>query len=318
MNVRAITSLAAIAAVLVIGVAYMGLGVLHLDPRRSHISVRMYLENSGGLGPGAPVLLSGVQVGKTREVRKQAGGVAVELEIDDRYRIPVAGDIRIEQLSALGEPYISFRPDRPGGPYLENGQTVSTDRVHMPMTITALSTRLVELLKQVKPEVMTSLIGTFDQALSGTDTTMQTLERSTTLLAATLLSRTDRIRQLFDDLQALGGDISWMGPSLADAGPLFGEFGVTLSDIVQSSSALVEARPVPSYFTGDGLVPFLGEVEALLNKIGPSLSKIAPALGPVVAEVTRGGPALDVSTLIEQALGGVDPDGTLHFRVGVK
>ncbi|WP_280266494.1 MlaD family protein [Nocardia wallacei] len=318
MNLRAAVSLSAIAAVLILGATYMTVGVLHLDPRRSHITAEMRLADSGGLGPNAPVLLRGVQVGRTQEVRKQATGVLVRLEIDDRYRIPVASDVVIEQLSALGEPYIEFEPTDGGGPYLENGQLVPTDRIRTPMTITALSSRLVELMNQIHPEVMGRLVDTFGRALSGTDATMQTLQRSTTLLATTLLSRTPAIRQLFTDIQAMGGDIDWLGPSLAAAGPEFGEFGRYLNSIVEQGSGLVDARPTADYFTGDGVVPFLDSTTALLNKIGPGIAPLGPVLQPVVADAVRRTPGIDLGTLIDQALNSVGADGTVRFRISVK
>ncbi|WP_405494122.1 MlaD family protein [Nocardia sp. NBC_00511] len=318
MNLRATASLSAIAAVLVLGIVYMSIGVLHLDPRRSYLTAELRLSDSGGLGRNAPVLLSGIQVGRTESVSKQASGVLVRLRIDNRYRIPVSSEVRIEQLSALGEPYVEFAPSSGAGPYLTDGQVVATDRVRMPMTITALSARLVELMKQLHPEAISSLVGTFDQALAGTDDAMATLQRSTTLLAAALLSRTGSIRQLFADVQALGGNIDWLGPSMADAGPKFGEFGVVLNQIVANGSQLVEARPVADYFTGDGLVPFLKQLTDLLDKIGPGIAPLGPALEPMVAAAVRRAPALDISALIDQALQSIGSDGALHFRIGVK
>ncbi|MGW4122888.1 MlaD family protein [Nocardia sp. NPDC004711] len=317
MNLRAAVSLSAIAAVLVLGVGYMSVGVLHLDPRRSFIVAEMHLPDSGGVGPNTPVLLSGIQVGRAESVRKQPAGVLVRLRIDDRYRIPVAGDVRIEQLSALGEPYIEFAPGTAAGPYLQNGQTIAADRIRTPMTITALSTRVVELLNQVHPESISRLVGTFDTALAGTDAAVQTLQRSTTLLAAALLSRTAALRQLFADMQAIGGNMEWLGPSLADAGPKFGEFGITLNQIVASGSLLAESRPVPDYFTGDGLVPFLTDLNALLDKIGPAIAPLAPVLEPMRDAVGRA-PAIDISALIDQALQGVGEDGAVHLRIAIK
>ncbi|MBB5918256.1 virulence factor Mce-like protein [Nocardia transvalensis] len=318
MKTRAAVSLSAIAAVLILGVGYMAVGVLHLDPRRAYITADMHLDNSGGLGPNAPVLLDGVQVGRAEEVRKQATGVLVRLRIDDRYRIPLTSGVRIEQMSALGEPYIQFSPDSAAGPYLADGSTVPTDRIRMPTTITEVAARFVQLLGQMHPETIEKLVGTFDHALAGTDTAVQTLERSTNLLAATLLSRTPTIRRLFDDMQALGGNIDWLGPGLAGGGPEFGAFGQALSDIVQQASGLVEARPVDSYYTGDGVAPFMKELRAFLTKIGPGVAPLAPVLAPVVDDAARRAPRLDVGALIDQALHGVDPDGTVHFRITTK
>ncbi|WP_278263068.1 MlaD family protein [Nocardia sp. AG03] len=311
-------SLTAIAAVLVFGVAYMSLGVLRLGPRLGYRTAELALDETGGLGPHAPVLLAGVRVGEVESVRRQADGVRVRLRVEDRYRIPLSGTVRIEQLSALGEPYVAFAPESGDGPYLEDGQVIPADRVHPPMTVTALSARLVTLLDQLDPAAIARLVGTVDQALAGTDTAVRTLRRSSTLLAATLLSRTATIRQLLADMQALGGDMAWLGPSLGSAGPNFGEFGVTLSAIVESGSALVESRPLDDYFTGDGLVPFLDRLTTLITEIGPSLAPLEQVLGPVVADAVRRTPVIDISTLITQALQNVDAEGTVHFRLGVK
>ncbi|MEV6360713.1 MlaD family protein [Nocardia asteroides] len=318
MNTRAAVSLSAILAVLVVGVSYLCLGVLDMDPRRDHTTIGLELRGSGGLAPNAPVLLNGVTVGQIEEVRTRPGGVLVRFAVDDRYRIPAASTLRIEQLSALGEPYLGFDPDHDSGPYLEDGQVIPADRIREPMTITELSTRLVGLLDGIRPEVVAGLVDTFDRALAGTGTTMDTLQRSTTLLAATLLSRTDVLRQLFADLQFLGADIAWMGPSLATAGPLFGEFGITLSDIVQSGSALVESRPTEQYFTGTGVLPFLAEVDALLAKIGPDLAPLGPVLEPVVTDAVGRAPDLDLGALLAQAVHGFDADGAVRLRIGIR
>ncbi|MEU8897587.1 MlaD family protein [Nocardia sp. NPDC048505] len=318
MRLRATTSLVAIAAVLVLGVAYMAIGVLHLDPRRAFLTAELRLPNSGGLARNSPVLLSGVQVGRTESVDKRPDGVLVRLRIDDRYRIPLSSDVRIEQLSALGEPYIAFAPRSGTGPFLADGQRIAAERVRTPTTITTLSARVVDLLRQLRPETIARLVTTFNHALSGTDTAMQTLQRSTDLLAAALLSRTASMRQLFGDVQALGGDLDWFGPALTDAGPKFGAFGVTLNRIVESGAALSESRPVPGYFTGDGLVPFLQHLTALLEKIGPEIAPLGPMLEPIVRDAVRRTPALDISALIEQALRGTSEDGTLRLRVGVR
>ncbi|WP_227981503.1 MlaD family protein [Nocardia spumae] len=318
MRTRGAISLIAIAAVLVFGIVYMTVGVLHLDPRRSYVTANLHLDNSGGLGPNSPVLFDGVAVGTAQSVRKQASGVVVALKIDKRYRIPATGDIHIEQLSALGEPYVEFAPTGNSGPYLTDGQDIAADRVRLPMSVTALSSRAVQLLNQIHPEAISHLVGTFDTALAGTDQAMRTLRRSSDLLAATLLSRTDIIRQLFADMQAMGANMQWLGPSVDTAGAQLGLFGTSLTKIVENGSLLSKAQPVSNYFTGDGLVPFLGRLTDLLNTIGPGLAPLAPVLQPVVTDAVARAPHVDISALIGQALQSVDPDGTLHFRIHVK
>ncbi|MGW6422275.1 MlaD family protein [Nocardia sp. NPDC055053] len=318
MTARSLFSLASIGLVLILGLTYMTANVLDIDPRRRYITVELRLDNSGGLGADAPVLLNGTQVGHVDAVRKHAREVWVGLRIDSRYRIPVSSLVRIEQLSALGEPYVEFDPADDRGPYLENGQTVSADRTRAPATITTLSVRVVDLLDGIDPETIAQLVDTFQRAFTGTDAAMQTLRRSAALLAATILSRKDSIRQLLADIQTMGTDIAWLGPSLAEAGPQFGRFGEALSTVIQSASEFVEARPASDYFTGDGMVPFLDNLTALVEELGPEVARSVPALLPALTDAAAHAPAIDISDLIRQALLSVSDDGALQFRIAIR
>lgn len=318
MTARSLFSLGSIVLVLLLGVTYMMGRVLHIDPTERHISVEMRLDSSGGLGATARVLLKGTEVGRVDSVRRQADGVRVGLRIDSRYRIPVSSPVRIEQLSALGEPYVEFDPADDCGPYLENGQSVSAASIRVPATITTLSVRLVDLLDQVDPETIAQLVDTFHRALDGTDDAVRTLRQSNALLAATILSRKDSIRQLLANLQDMGSDIAWLGPSLAEAGPQFGSFGQALSTVIQSASEFVESRPTTDYFTGDGIVPFLGNLTTLIDELGPDIARSLPALLPALTEATDRTPVIDISALIRQALHSVSEDGALQFRIAVK
>ncbi|WP_280297212.1 MlaD family protein [Nocardia abscessus] len=318
MTARSLFSLASIGLVLILGLTYMTANVLDIDPRRRYIDVELRLDNSGGLGADAPVLLKGTRVGHVDAVRKHAREVRVGLRIDSRYRIPVSSLVRIEQLSALGEPYVEFDPADDRGPYFENGRSVSADRTRAPATITTLSVRMVDLLEGIDPETIAQLVDTFQRALTGTDAAMQTLRRSAALLAATILSRKDSIRQLLADIQAMGTDIAWLGPSLAEAGPQFGRFGEALSTVIQSASEFIEARPTSDYFTGDGMVPFLDNLTALVEELGPDVARSVPALLPALTDAVAHAPAIDISDLIRQALLSVSDDGALQFRIAIR
>ncbi|MBH0780651.1 MlaD family protein [Nocardia bovistercoris] len=318
MNPRAAASLASIALVLALGIAYMSLGVLEMDPRRETITLDLRLSDSAGLGPNAPVLVNGVETGHVETVHRTPGAVSVRLRIDRRHRIPAASGIRIEQLSALGEPYIEFDPDNDDGPYLQDGQQVPTSRVQAPMTIPTLSARMVELLDQIDPDTVARLLDTFHRTLAGTDTAIATLQRSTTLLAAVILTRRDTLRQLLTDLQHMGADISWLGPALTDAGPQFARFGQALSAVIESASVFIEARPTSDYFTGDGIVSFLDNLTTYLHKIGPDIAPVLPALQPLLDQTLTHTPTIDINTLLDQALDSINPDGTPRFRITLK
>jgi phospholipid/cholesterol/gamma-HCH transport system substrate-binding protein len=69
-------------------------------------------------------------------------GVAVRLGIDPGAHIPDNGLAFVKQLSALGEQYLDFQPERGGGPYLQRGSVVPASRIVLP---TAIGTSLVDL-----------------------------------------------------------------------------------------------------------------------------------------------------------------------------
>lgn len=314
-----VLSLGAILLVLIVGIAYMSLGVLKINPFKDFTTAIMLLADSGGIGNDSPVLLTGIEVGKVTAVKKIATGVEVDLRIDNTYKIPANSAIRIENLSALGEPYVEFAPSSNDGPYIQNNQVLDTRNIQAPMSIPQVAVRVVELLHQFDPKAVSSLVDTADKALTGTESEVPRLERSTKLLAATILSRTEPFRQLLTDLQTLGADMDWAGPGLRDSGPQFAEFGTHLEDIINIAARLFEVGDSPTmYQTGDGLVPFLKNATALLNKIGPSLADLVPILQPLADDAARVGSQLDISSLIAQAVNTVGDDGALHLQIAIK
>ncbi|WP_405136282.1 MlaD family protein [Nocardia sp. NBC_01388] len=318
MKLRSVCSLGAIVVLLVAGSTYLAVGVLQLDPLAKYTNVRMVLPNSGGLAVGTPVLLTGVAVGSVTGVSKVAGGVDVELRFADRYRVPVSSMVRVEALSALGEPYVEFAPADDRGPYLRNNQLLDTRVVPAPVSIPQMSARIVELVSQLDPKAIATLVDTVGKSVSGTESDIPRLEQSTKLLAAAILSRTDTLRQLLTDLQAVGGDSSWLGPALQTSGPEWGTLGTRLDQAISAASKVAVRRDPSDYLSGDGLVPFLSQLNGFLDRIGPSMQPLVPILQPMAAEAKGALSGIDISALIAQALSAVGEDGTVHLQLTVK
>lgn len=308
-----LASLGALLLVLALGSTYLTLGVLRYDPWREYTTARLLVARSGGLGTGAPVLLTGIRVGEVTAVRRSTTGAEVEFRFSATHRIPADSLITIENLSALGEPYLEFAPKAEHGPYISDHQVLDTART--PVSIPEVSTRVVKFIQQLDPAAIGSLVHTVDTALAGTDTEIPRLEHATTLLAATLLSRTDTIRQLLADLQTTGADMEWTGPALAESGPKWAEFGDKLNQLIKSAGTVFDQGDIPKdYLTGDGIVPVLHLLDGLVGKLGPSLAELAPVLAPMVAQSTTALGRLDIGALITQALGAVGDDAIrLHI-----
>ncbi|WP_405492772.1 MlaD family protein [Nocardia sp. NBC_00511] len=318
MKPRSAVSLGAILLVLIIGLGYLTFGVLRFDPLKDYTNATVRLPSSGGLVVNSPILLAGIPVGKVTAVRKAAIGVETDIRLDNAYQVPVASTVAIENLSALGEAYLQFAPTGTGGPFIADHQVLDLRNIKAPMTIPRMAVRVVELLNGVDPAIVQSLVGTVSTALIGTESVMPQLQRSTQLLAATILSRTTAIRQLFTDLQTMGGDLDWAGQSLNDSGPFLAFFGQRADEAITEVSQLADRRDPLAYTTGDGVVPFLGNLDDFLGRLGPDLTPLGPALQPLLRDATTSVHRLDISALITQALNTVGDDGALHLQVEIK
>lgn len=319
MKPSSLLSLGSITAVFVVGVSYMAFGIVRVDWLARYDTFTMALPDSAGLVQHSAVLLSGVKIGEITAVSVVSTGAQVQLRVRDEYRVPAASSVSIEQLSALGEPYVEFVPQGKGGPYLRDGQRIDTAKLTAPPSIPEMARAVTGLLAQVDPKAISSLVDTFLQGLSGTEQIVPELSRSTDLLAATLLSRTPQLRELMSNLQALGADIDWMGPDMNAGGPYWGQFGVWVRRVVDTVESILRIGKVPDdYVTGTGLLPFLQQLDGRLEKIGPDLLGLAPVLQPAVTDATAVAGRIDLGSLISQALHATGDGRSLQLSIDVK
>ncbi|QLY30456.1 MlaD family protein [Nocardia huaxiensis] len=319
MKLGSLLSLGSIAAISILGSAYLTVGVVRTDGFTEYTNATMLLTDSAGLGAGSRVLLTGVEVGEITSVRNTAGGVEVALRFDSEFEVPADSLVTIENLSALGEPYVEFTPNTDGGPYLRDGQRIDTAAVTPPMSISEVSRLVNQVLTQLDPEAISGFVDTFGTALHGTDAVIPGLARSTDLLAATLASRDPKIGAMLTDLQSIVPDMNWSGPAMAAGAPAFIEFGQRVDEIAQAIGRLVATGDTPAmYMEGNGLIPFLAKLTAWIDTAGPGLQELAPVLQPLVESATASAPRIDLSALISQALNGIGDDGAVRLRITVK
>lgn len=319
MKPTSVLSLGSISAVLVLGVGHLVFGVAKVDPFAEFTTATMVLPNSGGLVPRSPILLSGIRVGEVTSVNRTVHGAEVSFRIEGDNRIPAASTAVIENLSALGEPYVAFTSRGDAGTYLRDGQRIEANQIRTPMSIPDAASTMTELLNQLDPQTINSLIDTMHEGLSGLEQVIPELARSTDLLAATLLTRMPAIRRIFVHLQDIGADMAWTGPTLEASGPLWGEFGVEARNVADALARFVRIGNMPEDYVGEGgLIPFLNDLRDYLDKIGPELAELAPVLEPLATSSTQNIPRLDISALIAQALAATSADGSVHIQIDVK
>ncbi|MCP2315989.1 virulence factor Mce family protein [Nocardia amikacinitolerans] len=313
------TSLGSIAAVALIAVAYLAFDVVGVDWFTRYSTLTMTLTNSGSLGPESPVSLSGVRVGKVVSVRNGEGGVHVSMRVNDDYHIPVASTVTIENLSALGEPQVRFTPAQGGGaPYLRDGQHIDTRAIRTPTSIPEVARQVTHLMEQLDPQAISDIVDNFTRGLAGTEAIVPQLARSTSLLAATLLARTDAIHRMLTDLQAVGADMEWTGPAMSAAAPGWSQLGTSADNLAKSIESFVRIGQVPDmYVQGTGLIPFFADFTDYLEQVGPDLAQLAPALTPLAMHAAGQLSHVDLSALIAQALADTG-ESALRLQINVK
>lgn len=95
--------------VLSLGYLSLSIGGLTLLPAKRHILVARFAE-VGSLGPGAPIRMAGVKIGRVESISLENYTAIVRLGVDESVPIPADTIASIKTAGLLGETYISLSP----------------------------------------------------------------------------------------------------------------------------------------------------------------------------------------------------------------
>ena len=110
MKIRDVMSLVAFGVAIIFAVGYIFTLGVRVRPPADRINVSMAVADINGLVVDSNVLLRGVPVGKVTKIRSSVAAATIDFYIDGRFHIPVDSEVRLENLSALGESYIGLVP----------------------------------------------------------------------------------------------------------------------------------------------------------------------------------------------------------------
>ncbi|WP_433576895.1 MCE family protein [Nocardia brasiliensis] len=201
--------------VLLVGASYLGAAVLRINLLPNTYTVRVELQNSGGLAANNDVSFRGVRVGRVTEVRISGDGVAAIAEIDKTARIPVGGTVAVGRLSAAGEQYLDFRPDTDSGPYLGDGAVVDRARTTVPVTVQSVLSSMSGLIGGLNPARLNVIIDELDKALAGGPDRLRNMISGISRAMAGLTDLLPQTRQLIENLQVIAETTSHAQPDLS-------------------------------------------------------------------------------------------------------
>lgn len=262
--------------------SYLAIGVLDIDPRRNTNSVTVLVNSSGGLMRTSQVDLRGMRIGRVRDISATATGLAVRIELDAQYRIPIGSEVRISNLSAAGEQFMDIRPSTTAGPYLADGSVIPADQVRIATTVSEALAKLDVLNSQLDPEKVALLADTVSQGYVGREAEIQNLTSALTLLARMLDDKRAAITRLYLNGQTLGDDFDGHGPG---AGSLATDIDNTLPDVLHLIQSFQGYSYVGEQIWDEPLGPLVQKIDEYLAMLGPDLAHIATVLKPATSAI---------------------------------
>lgn len=216
-----------------VGMAYVSATYLgFIDQLRGRgYTVHVLLPASGGLFEGSEVTYRGVKIGKVSEMTVDAGGLKVDVALQEDARVPADTSVYVHNLSVVGEQYISFEPTSKTGRMLRDGDTVRGTEDSLPLAEEVLLQDLdgfVSSLDGTKLNTVIGELGTMfrDNASplrSMVDSTQAFVEAARANEAETidLLRNAKTVLQTQQDnssnIRELSGDLAEVTGTLADS-----------------------------------------------------------------------------------------------------
>ncbi|MDF0530302.1 MlaD family protein [Tsukamurella sp. 8F] len=309
-------SLLTFAVVMVFGAAYITFSVLQYNPLRKYTEVSMKVANANQVVQGTSVLLRGVKIGDVTSVDQLGDGAKINVRYNRTYKIPQDTGVKIEQLSAVGEPFVDFLPDNLDGPYLTNGTEIATSKVKNPLSIPEIFKLVAGLSSNINSKELGGIADTVWQATSGTEGSLPNLQTAGNLASQTILSRMPSIRQMLENTQSYQSDMSWLAPALRGFGQANSLFIEKDIDILKTLDQFNQKANVPDQLT-QTINPYLARITPYTNKVLPNLGTIVGPLVPAAAAIEDVAPKIDVSALLSQMLNTFGNDGAANLTVTI-
>jgi phospholipid/cholesterol/gamma-HCH transport system substrate-binding protein len=312
LRLRDVVSFLAFGAIIAFVLGYFATVGLRVNPPSDRTNLSMNVPDINGLVVGSNVLLRGVPVGKVTGTSASIQAATVDFYVEGQYRIPVDTEVRLENLSALGESYVGLLPHSDGGHLLQNGQRISTERVVQPPSISELATGITRVLDQMDPGALKRVISEADTALPDPTTVLPNLSRASILLNNTVHEMNGRGRLLLGNFQTLLANAEWVNPILTGLTPQVREIGKGIQDYFKHIPIIMH-RGEPGNVSN--LNKLVARVQNLLDDRGGDLKVLGEAFQPKLNAIAASLMNFDTGQLLDNFLQAVPADGTITLRV---
>ncbi len=312
MRFRDVLSFAAFGAILVFVVGYFAMLGLRVNPPSERTNLSMSVPDINGLVVGSNVLLRGVPVGKVTATSTTLDSASIDFYVEGSFRVPTDTEVRLENLSALGESYIGLMPRVQGGPALTDGQRIATEEIVNPPSVSELAASVTRAIDQLEPGALQRVIAESASALPDPSTTLPNLSRTSELLNNAVEDMDGRGAVLLSNFQTLLTNAEWVNPTLIALSPYVREVGRGMQDFYKHQPILVRRGEPENVSNLNNLV---ARIQRLLDERGADLKVIGEAFQPKLNMIAASLMNFDTGQILDNFLATVPADGTITLRV---
>lgn len=271
-------------------------------------TVTAEVEQAPNLFDGGRVMVRGVEVGKITQVVPGGDSVTLTMEIEEGVKVPADARLVIVPITVIADRYIQFYPAYDGGPTLEDGDHLGTDRTSEPAELEEVLAQLKGLLDALAPKKgesrgpLTKLVAGLDEALDGRSGALAgTVEGSATVL--------ENLADSGSDITALIQNLDRLFAALANRSSDIGLINERFRLVAESLAS--DQRNLEG--TIENLTLLSNESALLVSESGDDLGRSFGRLSRVVKTIlsheeslTKG---IKWANVVAQALGETDASG---------
>jgi virulence factor Mce-like protein len=309
-----IATFAAFFLVIAVFVGYIASLGIRVAPPEHRTTLTMDVADINNIAVDSNVLLRGVPIGKVTRVEASVASATINFYIGNQYQVPANSEVRLENLSALGESYIELEPRGSGGPMLHDGQRIATTSIKQPPSISELATSVVRVLNQLNPQQLSRVVGEADAGLPDPNSVLPNLSRAILLLRNTTADFKGQGRELLDNFQVLLQNAGFVGPALAGIAPGIRDLAPPLRVVWN------DALTVGSLLLPEGILDFaalLTRIQKFLDDRGPDLRILGEATSANVKLIASALRNFDSSQILANLLATVPESGAIDLHVAV-
>lgn len=314
MKVKGALSFAMFAAIIAFAVAVIASFGVRVGPPAHRTNLSMSVPDIKGLAVGSNVLLRGQAIGKVTQIKTGVTNAHVEFYIDGDRRIPANTDVRLENLSALGEAYIGLIPRTSDGPILKDGQQIAPELIGVPPSISQLATHVVRVLNQLDPAMLKRILGEADAALPAPEQVLPNLARASMLLRNQATGMQGRGQQVLENLQTLLRNAGWVGPVLGELASPVRAAGFGAAGTDQAMMHVVTwNNPRNIELFGE----YLDRIQGFLDTRAPDLKVLTETLLPHFKGIGGALMNFDSAQILTNTLKSIPAEGAITLHVAV-